>query len=107
PVIGELIVSDASWRWIFYVIVPIVVLALFMAARLLDPDSGRADAGRLDWRGFALLSPGLVGVVFGLSEIETQGGIGHPVAFGPIVAGLALVAAFAVHSFRAERALID
>src|SRR6266536_5419246 len=58
PVIGGLILSNASWRWIFYVNVPIVVLALFLAARLLDPDSGRADAGRLDWRGFALLSPG-------------------------------------------------
>jgi EmrB/QacA subfamily drug resistance transporter len=107
PVIGGLIVSNVSWRWIFYVNVPIVVLALFLAARLLDPDSGRADAGRLDWLGFALVSPGLVGIVFGLSEIETQGGIGHPIAFGPIVAGLALVAAFAVHSFRAERPLID
>jgi EmrB/QacA subfamily drug resistance transporter len=107
PVIGGLIVSNASWRWIFYVNVPIVVLALFLAARLLDPDSGRADAGRLDWLGFALVSPGLVGIVFGLSEIETQGGLGHPIAFGPIVAGLALVAAFAVHSFHAERPLID
>src|SRR5436190_1217839 len=107
PVIGGLILSNASWRWIFYVNVPIVVLALFMAARLLDPDSGRADAGRLDWRGFALLSPGLVGVVFGLSEIETQGGIGHPVAFGPIVVGIVLVVAFARHSLRAERPLID
>jgi EmrB/QacA subfamily drug resistance transporter len=107
PVIGGLIVSNVSWRWIFYVNIPIVVLALFLAARLLDPDSGRADAGRLDWLGFALVSPGLVGIVFGLSEIETQGGIGDPIAFGPIVAGLALVAAFAVHSFRAERPLID
>ena len=107
PVIGGLIVSNASWRWIFYVNVPIVVLALFLAARLLDPDSGRADAGRLDWLGFALVSPGLVGIVFGLSEIETQGGLAHPIAFGPIAAGLALVAAFAFHSFHAERPLID
>src|ERR687883_333430 len=71
PVIGGLIVGNVSWRWIFYVNVPIVVLALFLAARLLDPDSGRTDAGRLDWLGFALVSPGLVGIVFGLSEIET------------------------------------
>jgi EmrB/QacA subfamily drug resistance transporter len=107
PVIGGVIVSNVSWRWIFYVNVPIVVLALFLAARLLDPDSGRADAGRLDWLGFSLVSPGLVGIVFGLSEIETHGGIDHPIAFGPIVAGLVLVAAFALHSYRAERPLID
>ena len=87
--------------------VPIAAIALLLAARRLSADSGRAEAGRLDWRGFLLLSPGLVGMVFGLSEIETQGGISHPLAFGPIVAGLALVGAFAIYSYRAARPLID
>ena len=107
PVIGGAIVSGASWRWIFYVNVPIAVIALVLAARLLGADTGRADSGRLDWRGFLLLAPGLVGIVFGLSETETQGGITHPVAFGPIVAGLALVSDFAIYSYRSPRPLID
>jgi EmrB/QacA subfamily drug resistance transporter len=107
PVVGGAIVSGASWQWIFYVNVPIAAIAIALAARRLDADSGRADAGRLDWRGFLLLAPGLVGIVFGLSETETQGGIGHPLAFGPIVAGLALVCAFAIYSFGASRPLID
>ena len=72
PVIGGLIVSNVSWRWIFYVNVPIVFVALALAHRLLNRDSGRADPGPLDWRGFALLSPGLVGIVFGLSETEAS-----------------------------------
>jgi EmrB/QacA subfamily drug resistance transporter len=75
PVIGGLIVNDASWRWIFYVNIPIAVAALVLAARILHRDLGRADAGRLDWAGFALLSPGLAAVVFGLSETETHGGL--------------------------------
>jgi EmrB/QacA subfamily drug resistance transporter len=107
PVIGGAIVGGASWRWIFYVNVPVAVIGLALAARWLKEDAGRADAGRLDWRGFALVSPGLVGLVFGLSEIQDQGGIDHPIAFGPIVAGLALIAAFAVYSYRAARPLID
>jgi EmrB/QacA subfamily drug resistance transporter len=107
PVVGGAIVGGASWRWIFYVNVPIAAIALVLAARLLSADSGRADAGRLDWRGFLLVAPGLTGIVFGLSETETQGGIGHPLAFGPIVVGLALVCAFAVYSYRAARPLID
>src|SRR3954447_6924703 len=61
PVIGGLIVDSVSWRWIFFVNIPIVVLALALAARLLHADAGRADAGRLDWIGLALLSPGLAG----------------------------------------------
>ena len=107
PVVGGAIVGGASWQWIFYVNVPIAVIALVLAARLLGPDSGRADAGRLDWRGFLLLAPGLTGIVFGLSETETQGGISHPLALGPIVVGLALVCAFALYSYRAPRPLID
>jgi EmrB/QacA subfamily drug resistance transporter len=107
PVIGGLIVSNVSWRWIFYVNIPIVVVALVLAHRLLSSDSGRAEAGRLDWRGFLLLSPGLVGIVFGLSETETHGGIGAPIALVPLVAGLALVAGFVSYSLRAERPLID
>jgi EmrB/QacA subfamily drug resistance transporter len=107
PVVGGAIVGGASWQWIFYVNVPIAAIALVLAARLLYADSGRAKAGRLDWRGFLLLAPGLVGIVFGLSETETQGGVGHPLAFAPIVAGVALVGAFAIYSYRVARPLID
>src|SRR5215218_8077490 len=74
PVIGGLIVDSASWRWLFFVNVPIAVVALSLAHRFLDADLGRADAGRLAWLGVALLSPGLAGIVFGLSEIESHGG---------------------------------
>jgi EmrB/QacA subfamily drug resistance transporter len=107
PVIGGVIVDSASWRWIFYVNVPIAIVALALAARLLHRDQGRADAGRLDWLGLGLLSPGLGLFVFGLSESESHGGFGDPLVWGPIVAGLALVALFVVHSTRAVRPLID
>src|ERR1700742_969101 len=49
PVLGGLIVSNAAWQWIFYVNVPVAVVALILAARLLNSAEGRADAGRLDW----------------------------------------------------------
>ncbi|MEA2222206.1 MAG: hypothetical protein QOH83_582, partial [Solirubrobacteraceae bacterium] len=107
PVIGGLIVDNASWRWIFLVNVPISMAALGLAAHFLPRDAGTADAGRLDWLGVALLPPGLAGIVFGVSETESQGGIGHPTAFAPILAGLLLVALFVVHGRRASRPLID
>ena len=107
PIIGGLIVDSAAWQWIFVVNVPIAVVAIFTASRLLQPDAGRADAGALDWLGAVLLCPALAGIVFGLSEIESNGGIGQPSAFAPILAGFALVAVFARHSLRVARPLIE
>ena len=107
PIIGGLIVDNTSWQWIFVVNVPIAGAAILLAARVLKPDAGRADAGKLDWLGAALLCPGLAGIVFGLSETETHGGIAHLIASGPILAGLALVGLFIWHSLEIERPLID
>jgi EmrB/QacA subfamily drug resistance transporter len=107
PIIGGLIVDNASWQWIFVVNVPIAGAAILVAARELRPDAGRADAGKLDWLGALLLCPGLTGIVFGLSETETHGGIAHPIALGPILAGAALVGLFIWHSLHIDRPLID
>ena len=107
PVIGGLIVDSVSWRWIFYVNVPIAAIALVMAAKLLSPDAGRSDAGRLDWTGLLLLSPGLAGIVFGLSESETHGGFGDAIVFGPMLGGVVLVALFVRHAWTAPRPLLD
>ena len=107
PVLGGLIVDSASWRWIFFVNVPLAVTALVLAARVLRPDTEAVDPGRLDWVGVALLSPALAGIVFGLSETESHGGLDHPIAFGPILAGLVLVALFVLHCARVARPLID
>jgi len=107
PIIGGLIVDSAAWQWIFVVNLPVAAVAVALAARLLSGDAGRADAGALDWVGAALLCPGLAGIVFGLSETESHGGINHPIAFGPIVAGLALIVVFARHSLRVAQPLID
>jgi EmrB/QacA subfamily drug resistance transporter len=107
PVIGGVLVDNASWRWIFYVNIPIAIFALGLASKVLHADAGRADAGRLDVTGLALVSPGLAGIVFGLSESESHGGFGAPIVWAPIVAGAVLVALFVRHAWFADRPLVD
>jgi len=107
PILGGLIVDTAAWQWLFVVNLPIAAVAIVVGAAALARNAGRGDAGRLDLVGVALLCPGLVGVVFGLSETESQGGIDHPGVFVPIAAGLLLIALFARHAVRMRRPLID
>ena len=61
PIVGGLIVDSVAWEWIFVVNVPIAVVAIVVAARVLHPDAGRADAGPLDWARRGAAVPGVGG----------------------------------------------
>ena len=99
PVLGGVILAQLSWHWIFYVNVPIGILALVLGTRLL-PRSQPKPCDRLDLRGLLLLSPALAGISFGLSETAGSGGFTSAAAWVPIAAGVALVAAFVRHALR-------
>jgi MFS family permease len=106
PVVGGLIVSNLSWRWIFYVNVPICLVGLVLAWRGLR-SFGRPGRGaprpRLDVVGLALLSPGVAAILYGLAQVSSHGGFGSPAAFGPAAAGAAAVALFVVRALRLRR----
>jgi EmrB/QacA subfamily drug resistance transporter len=106
PILGGWLVDDISWRWIFYVNIPIGAIALVAAGKLLARDRPAAHE-RLDWLGLLLLSPGLAAFVYGLAETSSSGGIGSAQAFVPMIAGAALIATFIVHAARHAWPLID
>jgi EmrB/QacA subfamily drug resistance transporter len=106
PTIGGLIIQNASWRWIFYVNVPIGVVAVIAALRTL-PSAAGAKADPLDLRGLVLMSSGLAAFTYGLAEVGTTGSFTAARVLIPCVAGLGLVAAFALHALRAPRPLLD
>jgi EmrB/QacA subfamily drug resistance transporter len=106
PTIGGLIIDNASWRWIFYVNVPIGVAAVIAAVKLLPPADQRSERA-LDFRGLALMAVGLPLVTYGLAEVGTTGGFSSAKVIFPIVAGLVLVAAFVRHALRVPNPLLN
>ncbi len=106
PTIGGVIIQNISWRWIFYVNVPIGVIAVLAAFRTL-PRVERKPTDPLDLRGLILMSGGAALLTYGLAEIGTAGSFTAAKVVGPIIGGLALVAVFALVSLRVPRPLLD
>ena len=104
PTLGGLVIVTLSWRWIFFVNVPIGIVALVRGSRILR--SGEKNpAAKLDIRGVCLLSPGLALLLYGLSSVG-DGTIGGRVII-TVGAGALLLGLFVWHALGHERALVD
>jgi EmrB/QacA subfamily drug resistance transporter len=104
PLIGGAILTDFSWRFMFWVNVPFCVAGLILAARYLP--AGKLPAGqkpRLDLRGLALFAPGIAAVILGLSNAGSSAGFAHPGVIVPLVIGVALIGAFTAYALRLGR----
>jgi EmrB/QacA subfamily drug resistance transporter len=105
PLAGGQLVDAASWRWIFAINVPFVLVTLalvFAAVPARAPGRGRAA---VDWLGAVLCALGLAGPTLAL--IRQPGlGWGDPGVLGPALAGVALFAAFLAHEARTPHPML-
>jgi EmrB/QacA subfamily drug resistance transporter len=106
PVLGGLIVSNTSWRWIFFVNVPIGIVAFFLSRTFLQK-SEKDNLHRFDFWGFAFLAPGLALLVYGLSEVGVVGGFKGSTVWTSLIVGLVLTLGFVLRSLRAPEPLLD
>jgi predicted MFS family arabinose efflux permease len=93
PVLGGWLVEHASWRWVFFVNVPLAVVVIVLASFRV-PESRNEGAGTpLDWQGALLATLALGLLVFGLIESPTRTW-GHPMVFGTCLSGIVCLGAF-------------
>ncbi|HEY2935117.1 MAG TPA: DHA2 family efflux MFS transporter permease subunit [Gaiellaceae bacterium] len=102
PVVGGAIIGSASWRWIFFVNLPVGAVALLLAVKLL-PAVPPWPHERLDTLGLVLLSGGIAAFLYGLARSTAA----DAAAWAALGCGLALVALFVRHALRSPNPLLD
>jgi EmrB/QacA subfamily drug resistance transporter len=93
PVLGGWLVQNTSWRWVFFINVPLAVAVLIILFLRVPESRDESAAKGLDWGGALLATIGLGGIVFGLIEAENLG-LGNPLVLGSLVIGIVAFLAF-------------
>ncbi|MEU5099367.1 DHA2 family efflux MFS transporter permease subunit [Streptomyces sp. NPDC020996] len=104
PVLGGLLVDHLSWRWVFYVNVPVGLPVVLFGLLFLTGHRGRLP-GRFDLTGLLLSAAGLGAAMFGISEGPNRGWSSAAVLVS-LALGAVLLAATAVHQLRAAEPLL-
>jgi EmrB/QacA subfamily drug resistance transporter len=105
PVIGGLLIDQLSWRWAFYVNVPIG-LAAFLFGLFALTESREQAAGKFDLRGFILAGVGSALLMYALTQGPVQGW-DSPLIVSTGIAGLATLVLLVVSSLRLEAPMLD
>ena len=105
PLLGGFITTFASWRWIFWINVPVGVLGIVLVTKFIE-EVREAEVKSFDWVGFLLSSIGLGGTMFAMDT----GGIGRgvdPLSLACFVVGVVTLVLYVFHARRVDNPILD
>jgi EmrB/QacA subfamily drug resistance transporter len=105
PLLGGVLTTYLSWRWIFYVNLPFGILGMLLALRFVD-ETRDHKVSKFDFPGFLLIGAGLGLFQFGLENISRPV-VATPVVIAILVAALVLLLAFWRYARRRHDAAVD
>jgi EmrB/QacA subfamily drug resistance transporter len=104
PVLGGWLIGHASWRWAFFINVPVAAAVIIISLWRI-PESRNATAEHVDWPGALVATVGLGGMVYGFIE-STNLGWGHPLVFGSLIVGFVCLLLFAFVEAKASSPML-
>jgi EmrB/QacA subfamily drug resistance transporter len=87
PAVGGWMVDNLSWRAVFFMNIPLGLIAWYVAGRYMPETKDEHASGKLDWLGVFTMMAGLGGLLFGLIEGPNLGW-GHPLVVGTLAVGV-------------------
>jgi DHA2 family multidrug resistance protein len=107
PTLGGYLVTNIGWRWIFFVNVPVGILAVLMSLAFLQPDPTEKTRTPIDWTAIALLALGLGAFQTVLEEGETEDWLESRFIVALIVAAVVGVALFVARELRSKAPVVE
>jgi EmrB/QacA subfamily drug resistance transporter len=98
PVLGGFLIAHASWRWVFFINIPVAAMVLTLTFWRVPESRSVSSAGTLDWMGAFLATAGLGGVTYALLESSSRGWMDAGVKAAMISGGAALAALIIVEA---------